>query len=609
MNNSFNEYDVIVVGGGHAGCEAALAAAKLGCRTMMATINLDHIAQMPCNPAIGGIAKGQLVREIDALGGAMGENTDATSIQFRMLNLTKGAAVWSPRAQCDKVLYQFRMKNVLEKQDNLEIRQMEVVDLIVEDGKVCGVINQFDEEVRSKTVIICSGTFLKGRLHYGEKSFPGGRAGDLPAEYLSDCLSDKLNLKVGRLKTGTPARILSSSIDFDKLEKQGGENVGNFAYFTEQTVSPLFENKEQIPQFPCYIGRTSIETRDVVKDNIHRAPMYSGRLEGIGARYCPSFEDKVVRFAHHETHQLFIEPEGAGTEEYYVNGISTSMPVDVQWRMVRSVPGFENAIMSRYAYAVEYDFVFPNQLGATLSVKTCPTLFLAGQINGTSGYEEAAGQGLIAGINAARLVKGEEPFIVRRDQGYIGVMIDDLITKDIIEPYRLFTSRSEYRLTLRQDNADQRLTPLGREIGLVSDARWEAFLDYRQQLDDERTRLQTERAKGKSMWEWLRQYHEYAKIESQADISDRVKQSLEIEAKYEGYIKRERDQANSMMVLEKWKIPTDFDYEAITGLKNESRLKLIEVKPETLAQASRIDGVTPPEIALLQVHLKRQSGN
>lgn len=607
--NSFNAYDVIVVGGGHAGCEAALASAKLGCRTMMATINLDHIAQMPCNPAIGGIAKGQLVREVDALGGAMGENTDATSIQFRMLNLTKGAAVWSPRAQCDKVMYQFRMKNILEKQEHLEIRQMEVVDLIVEDGRVCGVVNQFDESVRSKTVIICSGTFLKGRLHYGEKSFPGGRAGDLPAEYLSDCLRDKLNLKIGRLKTGTPARILASSIDFDKLEKQGGENVGHFAYFKEQNVSPLFESKEQIPQFPCYIGRTSIATRDVVKENIHRAPMYSGRLEGIGARYCPSFEDKVVRFAHHETHQLFIEPEGAGTEEYYVNGISTSMPVDVQWKMVRSVPGFESAVMSRYAYAVEYDFVFPNQLGATLSVKTCPTLFLAGQINGTSGYEEAAGQGLIAGVNAARLVKGETPFVVRRDQGYIGVMIDDLITKDIIEPYRLFTSRSEYRLTLRQDNADQRLTPLGREIGLVSDGRWEAFTTYCRQVEEERERLQTERAKGKSMWEWLRQYHDYSKLDSQVELPERVKQYLEIEAKYEGYIKRERDQANSMMVLEKWKIPADFDYESITGLKNESRLKLIEVKPETLAQASRIDGVTPPEIALLQVHLKRQSAS
>ncbi len=606
MTNEFNQYDVIIVGGGHAGCEAALAAAKLGCRTMMATINLDHIAQMPCNPAIGGIAKGQLVREIDALGGAMGENTDATSIQFRMLNLTKGPAVWSPRAQCDKTLYQFRMKNVLENQPNLEIRQMEVVDLIVEDGKVNGVINQFDEEIKAKAVVICSGTFLRGRMHYGEKQFPGGRAGDLAAEHLSSCLEKKLGLKLGRLKTGTPARILSDSIDFTQLREQDGENSGLFSYFQEQKLSPLFAEQNDLPQLPCFIGRTSIATRDVVKENIHRAPMYSGRLEGIGARYCPSFEDKVVRFAHHETHQLFIEPEGAGTEEYYVNGISTSLPVDVQWKMIRSVPGFENAVMSRYAYAIEYDFVFPNQLGATLGVKECPNLFMAGQINGTSGYEEAAGQGLIAGINAALLIQDKEPFIVRRDQGYLGVMIDDLITKDIIEPYRLFTSRSEYRLTLRQDNADQRLTPLAREIGMISDARWQAFTEYQNQVNDEKETLNKERYQGKSHWELLKQHHDYTKLPVQRELDPRVQQFIEIEAKYEGYIKREQEQANSMLTLEKWKIPHDFDYNTVTGLKNESRAKLLEVKPETLAQASRIDGVTPPEIALLQVHLKRR---
>ncbi len=607
MNNLINSYDVIVVGAGHAGCEAALASARLGSRTMVATMNLDHIAQMPCNPAIGGIAKGQVVREIDALGGAMGENTDATAIQFRMLNQTKGPAVWSPRAQCDKTLYQFRMKNVLENQENLEIRQMEIVDLVFEAGKVVGVINQFDEVISAKAVVICSGTFLNGKLHYGEKNFSGGRAGDLSADLLTSPLVDKIGLKVGRLKTGTPARILGSSIDFSKLQRQEGEMTGKFSYFNEQNVGPGFaQANQELAQLPCYIGRTSVATRDVVQENIHRAPMYSGTLEGVGARYCPSFEDKVVRFAHHETHQLFVEPEGITTTEYYINGISTSLPVDVQWKMIRSVAGFENAIMSRYAYAVEYDFVFPHQLGATLAVQKCPTLFLAGQINGTSGYEEAAGQGLVAGANAALLVQGRAPLVIRRDQGYIGVMIDDLITKDIIEPYRLFTSRSEYRLTLRQDNADLRLTALAHETGLISPARWESFCAFKTAVDDEKKRLKETRSGGKSYWERLRQQVAYCDLDGPVPLSERIIEHIQIEAKYEGYIKREKELVKNMSQLEQWKIPSDFCYESITGMKNESRDKLGKVRPETLAQASRIDGVTPAEISLLQVHIKRK---
>ncbi len=601
-----NNYDIIIIGGGHAGCEAALAAARLGSHTMLATMNLDHIAQMPCNPAIGGIAKGQVVREIDALGGAMGENTDATSIQFRMLNHTKGPAVWSPRAQCDKNLYQLRMKNILESQENLEVRQMEVCDLVIKDNKIAGIINQFDEQILAKAVVVCTGTFLKGVMHYGEKNFSGGRAGDPASNELAESIHSKLGLRIGRLKTGTPGRVLAASIDFSKMERQEGEFEGGFAFFKENHCNDIMNACKPMSQLPCYISRTSIATRDIVKDNLHRAPMYSGKLAGIGARYCPSFEDKVVRFAHHETHQLFVEPEGVGTTEYYINGISTSLPVDVQWKMIRSVPGFENAVMSRYAYAVEYDFVFPDQLGASLAVKKWPNLFLAGQINGTSGYEEAAGQGLIAGINAARLVQGLEPFVLRRDQGYIGVMIDDLITKDIIEPYRLFTSRSEYRLTLRQDNANLRLTPIGREIGLVSDERWEHFQSFYQEREKELQRLRKERAQGKSLWELLKQSTDYSQLPSQTEGLDSLTiQSLEIEAKYEGYIKREREIVKSMIQLEKWRIPADFKYDGIKGLKNECLSKLKQFRPETLAQASRIDGVTPAEIALLQIHLKR----
>ncbi len=608
MSANYHHYEVIVIGGGHAGCEAALASARIGARTMMITMNLDHIAQMSCNPAIGGIAKGQVVREIDALGGEMGMNTDATAIQFRMLNQSKGPAVWSPRAQCDKLLYQRRMKQILERQPNLFLHQAEAVRFLHDSCRITGIVTDFDETYTAKAVVICTGTFLNGLLHFGMKTFPGGRTGDSAAAALSDSLINDLKVEIGRLKTGTPPRVNARTIDFSQLIPQPSDYNSHFTHWPEEvhkqpTIAPV-----DLPQRPCYLTKSTVRTRDIVRENIEKAPMYNGKINSIGARYCPSFEDKVMRFAHHETHQIYLEPEGVFTEEFYLNGISTSLPADVQWQMVRSLPGLENAAISRYAYAVEYDVVLPHQLDPSLALKTWSNLFLAGQINGTTGYEEAAGQGIIAGINAARLAgNAGAPIVLNRDQAYIGVMIDDLITKDIIEPYRLFTSRAEYRLLLRQDNACRRLSEIGHDIGLLPGHLYQQVVALEKEISWGREFLNAHRASGCTLWELARKKTlKIDDIDELKHLSAEARRQLNVECHYEGYIRQEMSQAASLRKLTDWKIPVDFNYD-MPGLCNEARLKLNRFKPQTLAQAARIDGVTPAEIALLQVHLKRRA--
>ena len=615
-----DKYDVIVIGAGHAGCEAALAAARVSKgNTLLITMNMDHIAQMSCNPAIGGIAKGQVVREIDALGGYQGIVTDASSVQFRMLNRAKGPAVWSPRSQCDKSCYQRGMKFVLEQCPRLDVIQSEVTDIIMKDGKAVGVITNFKDEIYAKCLIFTTGTFLTGKLHYGSNNFSGGRAGDPASNLLSIALKERLNLELGRLKTGTPPRILSKTIDFDKMQRQDTEeSEENFSYYQDIVPLPLPLPQAIKKDMPCYMVYSTAATNEVVKKNIHKAPLYQGKIKGIGARYCPSFEDKVVRFEHHPKHLLFLEPEGEFTDEYYINGISTSLPVDVQVQMLRTIPGLEKTVLSRYAYAIEYDFVFPNQLNRSLAIKKHPNIFTAGQINGTSGYEEAAGQGLIAGMNAAKHAAGKETVELSRDSSYIGVMIDDLVSKDIIEPYRLFTSRAEYRLRLRQDNADLRLSEFAYKNALLSKEKYKVFSSYRDKLEATEKILHKNKLKGKTFWELLKQLKghfeetsplpfdiEILKLDLSSKQDRKVMRQLTIKSHYEGYLKREESSISKLQKLENWKIPENFNYDEITGLRNEARLKLKQIEPTTLAQAGRIDGVTPAELALLQVHLTR----
>ncbi len=617
-------YDVVVIGAGHAGCEAALACARLGCKTIVFTVSVDSIALMPCNPNVGGSSKGHLVRELDALGGEMGKVIDRTFIQSKMLNKSKGPAVHSLRAQADKASYSRTMRQVLENQDNLEVRQAEVVNILTEDNKITGVQTYSGAIYRCKAVVLCTGTYLRARCIYGDVSNHTGPNGLQAANYLTDCLKE-LGIKMNRFKTGTPARIDKKSIDFSKMEEQfGDERVVPFSFTTDP-------NSVQKDQVSCWLTYTNSRTHEIIKNNLDRSPLYSGMIEGTGPRYCPSIEDKVVKFSDKDRHQVFIEPEGLNTNEMYIGGMSSSLPEDVQYEMYRSVAGLENAKIVRNAYAIEYDCIDARQLKPSLEFKNIEGMFSGGQFNGSSGYEEAAAQGLLAGINAARKLQGKEAVIIDRSQGYIGVLIDDLVTKESHEPYRMMTSRAEYRLLLRQDNADQRLTELGHQIGLISDERYERLKKKEELIASEIERLKsvhvgtseavqklleehgsTLLTSGTTLAELIRRPElgyeilkdvDKSRPELPEDLKDEVIEQVDISIKYEGYISRQMRQVQQFKKLEKKKIPEDLDYDQVSSLRLEAIQKLKEYRPESIGQASRISGVSPADISVLLVYL------